>query len=222
MSDKKDTPLSMAMKQAGHEAAAKAGQKNVSMSSSGAAATVTPKATAAPESSMPPPSIPASAVDPDAEEPGTLNTEAKTPEQLSKEGVSRGVSIDKVNSNSDGASDCKSNPTASTFQLSNLACIASNAAQSTPAQIIEKRRQSSVPNKGSSLAKTTSIDESHTVEGDTSGAQEEDEDTAEEDETKNPAAKISATSTEEAKVLKEKPQDTDAADGSKAGDSVAD
>ncbi|KAK5087050.1 hypothetical protein LTR05_004221 [Lithohypha guttulata] len=204
MSDKKDTPLSMAMKQAGHEAAAKAGQKNVSMSSSGAAATVTPKATAAPESSMPPPSIPASAIDPDAEEPGTLNTEAKTPEQLSKEGVSRGVSIDKVNSNSDGASD------------------SSNAAQSTPAQIIEKRRQSSVPNKGSSLAKTTSIDESHTVEGDTSGAQEEDEDTAEEDETKKPAAKISATGTEEAKILKEKPQDTDAADGSKAGDSVAD
>lgn len=47
----------------------------------------------------------------------------------------------------------------------------------------------------------------------------------EDEETSEPvqkAAKVSATGTEEAKVLKEPPQDTAAADPSKAGDSVAD
>lgn len=93
MSDKKDTPLSMAMKQAGQEAAEKAkssagaGQKNVSNSG----ITDMP-----PPSSIPPSAARAAkALDADAEEPETLNTQAKTPVQLSKEGVPRASSIDK-------------------------------------------------------------------------------------------------------------------------------
>lgn len=86
MSDKKDTPLSIAMKQAGEEAAKKAG-KDTRRSESGLSTTV---------ESMPPPSIATAAktLDPDVEEPETLNTQAKTPEQLSKEGMPRS-NIDK-------------------------------------------------------------------------------------------------------------------------------
>ena len=99
---------------------------------------------------------------------------------------------------------------------------------------MSKRRESSQPTTRSSLSKTTSIDQSHTVADTTSKSstgkdgieEEEDDDDDEAGQAGQPAqkaAKISATSEEEEKVLKgTRPQEGDAKDGDEASTSVGD
>ena len=88
----------MAMRQAGAEAAAKAGQKKTDTPTTKA---VPVETTDKSKAEMPPPTVPASAtvaapkLDTDAEEPSTEMTAAKTPDQLAAEGATK--TVDKVN-----------------------------------------------------------------------------------------------------------------------------
>lgn len=114
-------------------------------------------------------------------------------------------------------------------------------------QVLDQRRKSSVPQTSSSLAKATSIDESHTVSTEDKDpstskttappsadkdainqrekaiAEEDDDDGEARDEPVKKAAKVSATDTGEERVLGgTNPQEGEAADGEAAGESVGD
>lgn len=90
--EKKDSPLSMAMRQAGVEAAAKAGQKGGSTSQAPNQAATTSKDVT--DTTMPAPT-PATRLDTDAEEVTKVETGAKTPEQLASQGQKK-TSLDKL------------------------------------------------------------------------------------------------------------------------------
>lgn len=105
-SEKKDSPLSMAMRQAGAEAAAKAGQKKTTTATTTTSKTDPVKIadTSAAQESMPPPEVPASAtvspkLDTGSADPDTAMTDAKTPGQLASEGAKK-TSIDKIEASS--------------------------------------------------------------------------------------------------------------------------
>ncbi|KAK5944576.1 hypothetical protein PMZ80_003858 [Knufia obscura] len=235
-----NSPLSMAMRQAGAEAAAKTGQKKGAVGD--VKAQEAAKSKQATDSSIPAPVAgQVSKLDADAEDVSKVETGAKTPGQLASQGQSR-TSVDKLGGIPEDEDSKKSNSE----------------------QILDQRRQSSIPQTGSSLAQTTSIDESHTVtssddvdidtkadksmppsskavsadkkainEHEKAIAEDDGEDDDEEEEEAGPgddndepvkkAAKVSATDTGEEKVLQgSKPQEQEAADSEEAGKSVGD
>lgn len=226
-----DSPLALAMRHAGAEAAAKAGSKKTAISASPSRPSIT--------------EIPAEAthVGNRASEtaaldiPDTTITDAKTPEKLSAEGSIRRTSADR--SAEQGG---RTSP---------------DSDRSNEEQVLDMRRRSSIVRSTSRLAEETTMDDLDELPSNqgqqASGAKlhrgssvtevpkevadqvekenlikEEDEEDEEEEEKdlkkqEKPAKKISATDAEEAKVLKgSKPQDAKAADLDEAGVSVGD
>lgn len=96
--DKPESPMSMAMRQAGAEAAAKAGQKK-DTSTTAAPATKTP--TDVTPLDTKPSTTPTTL--PESQEPSTV-TDAKTPGQIASEGAPK-ISLDKINSSQTAAED---------------------------------------------------------------------------------------------------------------------
>lgn len=164
LGDKKNSPLSMAMRQAGAEAAAKAGQKSSSTSGAQAQAATTGKDPTDTTTSAP---ATAAKLDPDAEEVTQTETAAKTPEQLASQGQKK-TSVDKLGGSpeDEGTSCClvSACPRALTVspkkKTNNLS---TDSHKSNLEQVLDQRRKSSVAKTSSSLANATSIDEADTV-----------------------------------------------------------
>ncbi|KAL6247458.1 hypothetical protein RBB50_005804 [Rhinocladiella similis] len=139
-----ETPLNIAMRQLGAEAAAKAGQKKAAALQAAKAPTKTPDTT----EQIPVPAATKLSVDAAAEAPETVSevTAAKTPAQLAAEGAKR-TSVDKI-AESEGAASTSSSD---------------SEGHSTEAQIAELRRQSSITKQKSRLSESTPADQSETV-----------------------------------------------------------
>ena len=137
-----ETPLSMAMRQAGAEAAAKAGQKKGS--------TPGQKTTATPADTAPVPSV--IALSAAAQDPAELTeiTAAKTPGQLAAAGV-RKSSIEKNASTSEPSSSPSSN------------LETSEKAPSTEEAKLDLRHQSSQTNTPSRLSEATPVTRSEQI-----------------------------------------------------------
>ncbi|KAK6386213.1 uncharacterized protein PV06_06893 [Exophiala oligosperma] len=140
-----ETPLNIAMRQLGAEAAAKAGQKKAAALQAAKAPTKMPDTT----EQIPVPAATKLSVDAAAESPETVSevTAAKTPAQLAAEGAKR-TSVDKI-AESEGATTSTSS--------------SDSEGQSTEAQIVEQRRQSSITKLKSRLSESTPADQSETV-----------------------------------------------------------
>ena len=251
LGDKKNSPLSMAMRQAGAEAAAKAGQKSSSTSGAQAQAATTGKDPT--DTTIPAPAT-AAKLDPDAEEVTQVETAAKTPEQLASQGQKK-TSVDKLGGSpeDEGTSCCSASACHCALTVANN--LSADSHKSNLEQVLDQRRKSSVAKTSSSLANATSIDEADTVSTRPSAVEgppkttstststsadkdainqrekaiaEEDEDDDDEDEGRDSepvkkAAKVSATDKGEENVLGgTKPQEREAADGGAAGESVGD
>ncbi|KIV83788.1 hypothetical protein PV11_05782 [Exophiala sideris] len=142
-----ETPLNIAMRQLGAEAAAKAGQKKAA-----AAQTQAAKApTKTPDNTETTPTPATTKLSPDVavESPqmATEVTAAKTPAQLASEGAKK-TSIDKI---------AEAEGTATTEAES------SSSSPSTEAQIVEQRRQSSLTKTKSRLSEATPLEHSESV-----------------------------------------------------------
>lgn len=146
-----DSPINVALRQLGAEAAARAGQKK-------AAAAQAAKAAAAPTKEpsttdqIPVPAATKLSAEAAVESPETATevTAAKTPAQLAAEGAKR-TSVDKI-AGSEGDTTA---PAAANEEPSSLA--------STEAQVLEQRRASSVTKTKSRLSESTPAAESETV-----------------------------------------------------------
>jgi len=129
-----DSPLTMAMRQAGAEAAAKAGQKKA-LAATGKAAPAVSKTSPNTDKTSTPASI---------EEPATAPeiTATKTPAQLATEGAKR-TSVDKITDITAEAEE--------------------TSPHSTEEQVLEAQRSSSVTKQKSQLSESTPADQSETV-----------------------------------------------------------
>ena len=145
-----DSPLSMAMRQAGAEAAAKAGQKKTGTAQAAAAPS------SEPDTSEKTPTPASTKMSADAEEPGldANATAAKTPAQLAAEGKAR-TSVDKI-ADSEGTSS--GSPSSSGGGGSST-----ESAPSNQEQMLEARRSSSITKTPSRLATSTTLEDSSTV-----------------------------------------------------------
>ncbi|KIW14646.1 hypothetical protein PV08_07430 [Exophiala spinifera] len=147
-----ETPLNIAMRQLGAEAAAKAGQKKAAALQAAKVPTKTPDTT----EKIPVPATTKLSVDAAAEDPETVGevTAAKTPALLAAEGAKR-TSIDKIAESEGGASSTSSSDA---------------EGHSTEAQIVEQRRKSSITKLKSRLSESTPADQAETVVVDSSPA----------------------------------------------------
>ncbi|EXJ82550.1 hypothetical protein A1O3_06363 [Capronia epimyces CBS 606.96] len=143
-----DAPITLAMRQLGAEAAAKAGHKKAAAAQAAKAA-VAPTKEPSTTDQIPVPATIKSSADAAVESPETAPnvTAAKTPAQLASEGAKR-TSVDKI-SESEGE-------TASPV-------IAESSSSSTEAQLLEQRRTSSTTKTKSRLSESTPAEESETV-----------------------------------------------------------
>lgn len=143
---KDESPMTMAMRQAGAEAAAKAGQKKASGISSIKPSSVASAIPAKRDSSDVTPSVSAMKMSLDAEEPAdaTEITAGKTPDQLASEGAKK-LSVDKI------ADTPVSGDTSS--------ASSDSESLSNEEQLLEARRHSSVAKVPSRLQQEMSIDD---------------------------------------------------------------
>jgi len=139
-----ESPMNVAMRQLGAEAAAKAGQRKAATAQAAKAPTKAPDTT----EQTPVPAATRISADAAAESPdmATEVTAAKTPAQLASEGAKR-TSVDKI-AESEGTASASSSD---------------SEGPSTEAQLVEQRRQSSVTKQKSRLSVSTPADQSETV-----------------------------------------------------------
>ncbi|KAK7887352.1 hypothetical protein LTR67_009772 [Exophiala xenobiotica] len=141
-----ESPMNVAMRQLGAEAAAKAGQRKAATAQAAKAPTKAPDTT----EQTPVPAATRLSADVAVESPdmATEVTAAKTPAQLASEGAKR-TSVDKI-------AESEGTGTAS-------ASSSDSEGPSTEAQLVEQRRQSSVTKQKSRLSVSTPADQSETV-----------------------------------------------------------
>ena len=224
---KDDTPLTMAMRQAGAEAAAKAGQKKVVKPGSLMSANPTSPGAVAPTGEA--------KLHKASEDPSTEIAAAKAPAQLAAEGAKR-TSVDKI-ADSESSTDAEAETPKSTNQ-----------------NLLDLRRSSSITKTKSSLANETAIEKIPDVReepaevrkdegGEHGGSSVEEAEPAEDkvvatpkekdtedDEEDKPvvseqldAKDVSASEDQEKAATEEKkPQEQQAKDGEEAGVSVGD
>ncbi len=142
-----ESPMNIAMKQLGAEAAAKAAQKKAGVAVQTSRAVVAPVAekSVPDQTSSSASSNMSSEAALDSADTAARVTAAKTPAQLASEGAGR-TSVDKIAESDSGAP-------------------VQEQTTSTEAQQLEMRRTSSVTNTKSRLSEITPITESHTVAG---------------------------------------------------------
>lgn len=150
-----ETPMNVAMRQLGAEAAAKAGQKKAAAAQATKAAFAPAKAPSTTDQT-PVPAAARLSTDAAVESPDTAaeTTAAKTPAQLAAEGAKR-TSVDKIAESDTATPDV--DPDSST-------------SPSTEAQLVELRRSSSITKAKSRLSESTPAAESATVLEDSSAA----------------------------------------------------
>ncbi|KAL2446190.1 hypothetical protein ABEF95_007253 [Exophiala dermatitidis] len=183
-----ESPLNLAMRQLGAEAAAKAGQKK-------AAAAQALKAAAAPTKEpsttdqIPVPAATKLSVEAAAESPETATsvTAAKTPAQLAAEGAKR-TSVDKIaeasTSQAEGA-EATSSPGVTKEEDSSSA--------STEANRLELQRSSTITKRKSRLSESTPVEESETVRTSSEEGEEKGEEAVSSPSIAVPEHEVSAT-----------------------------
>lgn len=239
--------MTMALRNVGVEAAAKAGQKKTTPTQAAPSVAETTPASA---------SAPAAATLPETQEPSSV-TESKAPSMLASEGTSK-ASTDRISIPATAEEDSTSHPPHPlplhsssqnhfVLKLTNPSLPYAAPTKSTLAQTLDQKRKSSVPSTPSALSQTTSITEAHTLAPSNdkprvekpatqhrgSGLDPADAETIREIEKKNSIAEKDEEDEDESESRKkggvtdktgssEKTQKQDAGDATKAGVSVGD
>ncbi|KIX04133.1 uncharacterized protein Z518_07686 [Rhinocladiella mackenziei CBS 650.93] len=151
-----ESPMNLAIRQLGAEAAAVAGQKRATAAQAAKAATAAPVKEPSASDKTPVPAVTRLSADAAAESPDTATevTATKTPAQLAAEGAKR-TSVDKIEESKSGA-----------------ASGINEDSTSTEEQLLALRRTSSIAKAKTPLSETTPIEESETVLEDSTTAPE--------------------------------------------------